>query len=212
MNKLLLGPAIRRDRDEGNVKKRSRKENTEQKASKNRAKTIQPVLGLSKGSCFDFGSWNLWLNIFPLNLHNSTVTVLKTSSLFCTLPWPFLEGAESLLLDSAGYKRNPFLLFLAWINWEKSLGECFSCTCFLWGTFCPVVSAALCGEGVQVPPSWRTKQMLWTVWHTWIHPCLKWVENTNLLSIARLPLPVVRQVCIIWLSNILVSYVSLNIY
>lgn len=56
MKKLLLGPAIRRGRDEGNVRKQRRKEGTEQRASKNRAKNIQPVLGISKASCFDFGS------------------------------------------------------------------------------------------------------------------------------------------------------------
>jgi len=88
-----------------------KKEGTEQIASKNGAKNIQSVLGISKSSCFDSGSWNLLLNIFVLNLHNSIITALKTSALFCKSLWPFLEDAESLLVDNAGYKRNPFPFF-----------------------------------------------------------------------------------------------------
>lgn len=56
VEKLLLGPGVRWGRDEENMRKPRRKEDTEQIASKNRAKNIQPVLGISKGSCFESGS------------------------------------------------------------------------------------------------------------------------------------------------------------
>lgn len=64
-----------------------------------------------KSPAFNSGSWNLWLNFFPLNPHDSTTIALKTWSLFCTILWPFLEDSESLLLDNTKHKRNPVLFF-----------------------------------------------------------------------------------------------------
>lgn len=56
MEKLVLGPGVGCGRGEENVRKLRRKEGMEKIASKNRAKNIRPLLGISKGCCFDSGS------------------------------------------------------------------------------------------------------------------------------------------------------------
>lgn len=63
--KLLLGPGVRQDRDEENMRKPRRKEVMEHGLSKNSPKNIQLVLGISKISCFQLWQLKFVVEFFP---------------------------------------------------------------------------------------------------------------------------------------------------